>query len=611
MQKLRYRAAARLWVAVGTSLGLSLVGPLGAQVSPPASAPVADLRFEVLAGRTEIANGHFDVTVRFRAAGNQPVLLSMPSWTPGSYELDQFAREVTGFTAKQGAAELRWDKLDPDTWRVRPARAGDVVLTYRVRAQNADVSASWTGSEIGFFNGTTVFLAVEGRLETPASVTVRTDAAWRVATGMTRGDSALQFRARDFHDLVDHPVLIGRFDLDSIKVMDKWMRLATYPMGSVQGPRRAAYWDALSRATESLAAVFGEVPWASYTVLQVATEEMQGMSALEHSESELAMVGLSFLDEPFVLSVHAHEIAHAWNVKRLRPAEMVPYRYDRWQPTPWLWISEGITDYYADLSLVRSGITDEAAFLSTTLGKIESVEERPATSLEDASLQAWLGMQDGTGDLYYDKGSLMGLALDILVRDASDNQRSLDIVMRELYDRTYKQGRGFTHDDVWNAISRASGGRAWGDFERRYIDGRESFPWQEWLPKAGWRLVTDSINEPRLGVLLREDARGALVSAVDPEGAGARAGLQMGDVLLEIGGQSTLDPNFGERWRSYWGKRPGAALPLKVLRAASTLTLTAKVELQPRFERRVEPIPDASARARRIRAGILTGTPRR
>jgi predicted metalloprotease with PDZ domain len=220
-------------------------------------------------------------------------------------------------------------------------------------------------------------------------------------------------------------------------------------------------------------------------------------------------------------------------------------------------------------------------------------------------------MQDGTGDLYYDKGSLAGLALDILIRDGSDNQRSLDMVMRELYDRTYKEGRGFTHDDVWNAIARASGGRAWGDFERRYIDGREPFPWAEWLPKGGWRLVTDSINEPRLGALLREHPSGVMVSAVDPEGAGARAGLQMGDILTEIGGQSTRDADFGERWRSYWGKRPGAALPLTVLRDDAKLTLTAQVELEMRMERRIEPIPDASPRARRIRAGILTGSPRR
>jgi predicted metalloprotease with PDZ domain len=385
------------------------------------------------------------------------------------------------------------------------------------------------------------------------------------------------------------------------------MRLATWPAGSVQGTRRAALWDGLTRVVDPLVAVFGELPWSRYTVLQVVSPDFGGMAALEHAESELAIVGEPFVDEPFVLGVHAHELAHAWNVKRLRPADLFPYRYDAAQPTPWLWVSEGITDYYADLALVRSGATDEPAFLAATLAKIEGVDARPATALEDASLQAWLGVRDGTGDLYYDKGSLAGLALDILIRDASDNASSLDDVMRELYERTYKRGRGFTHDDLWNAVARATRGRSFGDFERRYIDGREAYPWHDWLPRAGWRLVVDSIAEPRLGALLGEDERGVRVTSLDPRGAASRAGLLVGDIITAIGGRSTRDPRFGTLWRGYWGRRPGAQMPVTVRRGEEELTLSVLVEVVPRIERRIEPHPGASARARRIRAGILRG----
>lgn len=603
---LNIRFSARLCIVALAGL---LPPALGAQARPAISAPVQDLQFEVQAGRAELAASMLEVVVRFRAEGRAPVLLSLPAWTPGAYEIANFARNVSQFEARQGGAPLRWDKLDPDTWRVRPAAASPVELRYRIRADELDVAASWTTLDFAFFNGTNLFLAVEGRPETPASVIVRTDPDWRVASGMTPGDSAHRFHAADYHDLVDHPVFVGRFDLDSALVADRWMRLATWPMGSVQGRRRAAYWDALSRAVEPLAAVFGEVPWPRYTVLQVATDEFQGMSALEHSNSELALVGTAFLDEPFVLSVHAHELAHAWNVKRLRPADLVPYRYDAPQPTPWLWVSEGITDYYADLALLRGGLVDESGFLETTLGKIESVEARPPTALEDASLQAWLGMQDGTADLYYDKGSLAGLALDILIRDASGNARSLDVVMRELYDRTFRNGRGFTHDDFWNAVARATGGRAFGDFERRYIDGREPYPWSDWLSRAGWRYVVETVAEPRLGARLAEHPRGARVTLIDPAGMGAGADLRVGDVILTIGGRSTRDPEFGRFWREEWGARPGASMPMTVLRGERELTLTAVVEVLARTERRIEPDPAASAKARRIRAGILSGVP--
>lgn len=590
------------------ALLLALPLALAAQPArPPVSAPVSDLRYEVTLGVTEAFERVLRVRVTMRVDGDQPVLLSLPAWTPGAYEISNFARQVAGFTATQGGRAVRWDKLDPDTWRIVPDRRGTLELRYAVRADTLDTSQSWTAEDFGFFNGTTVFPYVEGRLDLPATVVVRTEPDWRVTTAMPAGDSAHTFRAADFHELVDHPFFVGRFDLDSATVAGRWMRMATYPAGKLTGARRAARWDALTRATDALVRAFGEVPWRGYTVLEVIDSTFGGMSALEHAESELAIVGEPYLDEPFVTSVHAHELAHAWNVKRLRPADLVPYAYDRPQPTPWLWMSEGITDYYADLALVRAGLADESAFLATTLGKIDGVNEQPVTALEDASLQAWLGMRDGTADLYYDKGSLAGLALDILIRDASDNRHSLDDVMRELWAATWKQGRGFTHDDFWNAVARAARGRAFGDFARRYIDGRDEYAWDEWLPKAGWRIVTDSIAEPRLGALLRAHEKGVLIAALDPAGAGARAGLAVNDVITHIGGRSTLDPEFGERWREYWGRRPGAAMALTVLREDVTETITATVEIATLIDRHIAPDPSASAKARRIRAGILRG----
>lgn len=606
----RSRTPRSLLTLAAPLAALIAAAPLAAQVRAPQSVAIDTLRIEIHAGRAQLAEAHVDLTLRFRAQEPGAVLLSMAAWTPGSYDIANYARAVSDFTAAADGQALRWDKLDPDTWRLQVPRPGEVSVRYRVRTDELDVAGSWSDGDFAFLNGTNLLLFVEGRPETPAQLVVRTEPDWRVATGMTPGDSTHRYRARDVHDLLDHPMFIGRFDVDSARVADRWMRLATWPVGSVAGRRRAALWDALTRSVEPLAAVFGDVPWQSYTVLQVAHPDVGGMAALEHGESELALVGSAYLDEPFVPSIHAHEIAHAWNVKRLRPADLWPYRYDAPQPTPWLWISEGITDYYADLALVRSGLVDEAQFLETTLGKIASVEDRPATALEDASLQTWLGMRDATGDLYYDKGSLAGLALDILIRDASDNRSSLDAVMRELYERTYKAGRGFTHDDVWNAVARATRGKAWGDFERRYIDGREAYPWSEWLSLGGWRLVQDTITEPRLGVLLRSHPDGVMVVGLDPDGMAARAGVELGDVLVSIGGFATSDAEFGRKWREVWGARPGAELPLAVLRAGTRVPLTTRVELDTRTERRIEPDPAANSRARRIRTGILQGIPR-
>lgn len=584
-------------------LGLAPVSGAVAQES----AQVSNLRYELTFGTAEGVRRTPVVRMSMEAAAPGPVLVSLPAWTPGSYSVANFARYVRAFSAKQKGREIRWDKADPDTWRVFPTERGEVEITLAVVADSLDPSHSWSTRDFAFVNGTTVFPYVEGQLDLGARVVVRTELDWRVATGMTPSDSANSFTAGDYHDLVDHPFFIGKFDIDSMIVAEKWMRLATYPEGSVTGEGRRSLWTALEGSTAALARVFGEVPWRSYTVLQAAVPGFGGMSALEHSESELAVVGMEFLDAPFVKSIHAHEIAHAWNVKRLRPADLTPYTYNRPQPTPWLWMSEGITDYYADLALVRSGVIDEAEFLSMTLAKIDGVRGRPPVSLEDASLQSWIGMTDGTDDIYYDKGSLAGLALDIIIRDYSDNQRSLDNVMRELWEQTYKKGRGFTYDDFWNAVTRAAAGRAMADFERRYVDGRDPYPWDDWLKLAGWKIKTDSTSEPRLGALLAADSRGVGVTAVDPEGAGSRGGLMVGDVITRIGGTSTLDPMFGERWRNYWGVRGGSVMEVVVLRDNRTQTLRIVSEPGVVVDRYIAPDLDGSERGQRIRFEIVGG----
>jgi predicted metalloprotease with PDZ domain len=286
---------------------------------------------------------------------------------------------------------------------------------------------------------------------------------------------------------------------------------------------------------------------------------------------------------------------------------MVPYDYDSPQPTPWLWVSEGITDYYADLALARGGIIDSSQFMALTSAKIGTVADAPPTALEDASLSTWIHPIDGSGYLYYPKGSLAGFLLDIMIRDGSDNRRSLDDVLRELYQGTFKRGRGFTGADWWGAVSKAAGGRSFADFNRRYIDGREPFPYGEVLPLAGLRMATDTMRDPRLGISTNADSSGIVVNGVQPGGPAEAAGVRPGDRLLAIGDLLVTDPNFGPAFRSRFGKEEGAPLPIRVLRGTDTLTLNGKVVLASRVERRIELDPGASEKAVRVRNGILRG----
>ena len=597
-----------------TSLVLALPSLLAAQrpASPPAplrSAPITDVRYDV---RFDAATAHrrtIAVEMRFAVASAEPVLLSMPAWTPGAYEISNFARYVSAFAAKGDAGALEWDKADFDTWRVRPTGRGTVTVAFDVFADSLDNAMSWSRPNFALFNGTNVFLYPEGRdAGFPSTVKVRTEAGWRVATGMARGADATTFTAPNYHDLVDMPFFVGVFDLDSVRVSDRQVYVATYPEGAVNTRTRSAILGQLAKVIPPSVAVFRDTPFDRYVLLQIVDSAFGGGSGLEHQNSHVDILSPLGVGSAGFASLYAHEILHAWNVKRLRPADHVPYRYDAPQPTPWLWVSEGITDYYADLVMVRGGVMGAEEFYGTTTGKVQHVDRTAVISLEDASLNAWISSIDGTSDIYYDKGSLAGLMLDIMIRDASDNRRSLDDVMHELYDATGRKGQGFTREQWWGAVSRAAGGRSFADFERRYVDGRDPYPWDAVLPLAGMRLASDTVREPRMGVLTLADSGGVQVTGVDAGSVAEAAGLRTGDYIVSVGEVPVTDLAWGARYRARYAKSEGAVIPIVVRRAGATVTLSATVRLGQRVSRGVRPDEAASTRAVRIRNGILTGT---
>ncbi len=573
------------------------------------SAPLKNLRYELTVDSATAAQKTIKVAVTFDVAGSGPVLLSFPAWTPGAYEISNFARRVMNFTPTAGDRPLAWDKFDYDTWRVQPGSARAITVRYDYLADTLDNAKSWSRPDFVLFNGTNLLPYPEGSdFNFPATVTVKTQPGWLVATGMKHGPAPGSYQEGNYHDLVDKPFFVGRIDVDSVQVENRWHHLATYPAGTFSGAARSLLWDQIGKMIPALSAVFQETPWESYTYLQIFTPEVGGGSALEHSNSHVGIYNPGFIGNPLLASITAHEVFHSWNVKRLRPAEMWPYRYDREQETPWLWVSEGITDYYADLALVRGGIVDSAQFMGLTNEKVDEVAAAPPTALEDASLSTWIGPTDGTEYLYYPKGSLVGLLLDIMIRDASDNRRSLDDVLREAYRSTYKKGRGFTSQDWWSAVSRAAGGRSFTEFNAKYIDGREPLPYDQVFPLAGMRLKTDTLREPRLGVGTTQDSSGAIVvEEVVPESPAAEAGIRVGDVLLALGDIAIDNPGFGQAYRTRFGRSEGDSLPIRVRRGADTLTLAGKVRLGERIERHLVAAPDASAKAVRIRNGILRG----
>ncbi len=622
--------------------------PLTRSAADARSAAITDVSYEVTIDSTTTAARSMAVAMHFRVTEAGPVVLALPAWTPGHYTMLWFARRVSRFSPMIEGRPLPWHQLDFQTWRLDGTAPGArVTVAFDYLADTIDRAVAWTRPDFAFFNGTNVFMYPVGHGFTwPARVIVHAPQGWRVATGMTAlpmrttsGAGAMMhhdydvehpFSAGNYHDLVDMPFFVGHFDLDSVAVRpapgapeDHWVRLAAYPAGSDTGARRARILGWLAKLAETHARVFRDMPWKTYTVLQIA-DPNPNTGGLEHQDSQLDEIPSAALDSPLLPGLYAHEMFHSWNVKRLRPADLVPYRYDQPQPTGWLWVSEGVTDYYGALGVVRSGIGDSTGFFAKIAGDLTATAAAPPTALPDASLRPWIDPTDGSDGLYYPKGSAAGFLTDILIRDASNDRHSLDDVMRSLYDSTYKRGRGFTPTDWWSAVARASApGTAripWSVVRGRYVDGRDPFPWDTVLPLAGLRLVTDTTHVVQLGIATSPDsaAGGLRVVYLAPGGPAAQAGMAEGDLITQLGDVTIRDDASLEQFQHKYAGANGTTVPARVVHSqpgtspatSAGPAVTLQLPIRTRFERtiRIEPDPAAPAKAARIRHAILTGT---
>src|SRR6266571_5902069 len=272
------------------------------------------LRAQTVRYEVSVAQGEFHVSADFPAAGKDTLFVSLPAWSPGNYEIQNYARYVHGFGAKNASGQaLRWDRADKDTWRVATGRADHVIVDFDYSPDTIDLSIARTAQDFAQFLGTNLLMFEEGQYARPAEVRFRLPAAWQVTTAL-KGPANGVYRAGDYHELADAMTFLGRYSLDSLQADGKWIRIAVWPAADYTAAVARNLRNGIAKMAPVQNRIMGDTPYDVYT-----------------------------------------EFFHLWNVKRIRPAEMWPYDYHAEQYTPLLWWSEGVTDYYADLTNLRSG----------------------------------------------------------------------------------------------------------------------------------------------------------------------------------------------------------------------------------------------------------------
>ena len=520
----------------------------------------------------DLAAHLFYVTVTVDEPNEEGQIFQLPAWIPGSYMVREFAKNIVQIVAKHNGKKVPLNKLDKHTWQAPPVN-GALTLEYEVYAWDLSVRTAHVDQSHGFFNGTSVFLSALGHEYLPHSVDIQRplnvdNNRWRVATSLPTLQAKQYgfgtYIAQNYDELIDHPVEMGEFQLISFtahNVPHDFVLTGHVP--NVDLARIAAD---LTQICSTQIAFFEpktkRAPMSRYVFMTMAVGE--GYGGLEHRAStalicnraDLPVKGNAEKSAGYInfLGLCSHEYFHTWNVKRIKPDVFANYDLTQENYTPLLWLFEGFTSYYDDLMLVRSGIIDEQHYLklvAKTLNGVLRGAGRSKQSLAESSFDAWTKYyrQDENSPnaivSYYTKGALLALALDLTLRQATQGQKSLDDVMRQLWQKVGKNfytlaasGRqqGVTSAQVEALVSEMCGSNQKPFFDR-YVRGTNDVPLAMLLADFGVSLIDKrNASVPSLGVKLTRDGNDCKLAHVYLGKAAHVAGLSAGDVLVAIDG---------------------------------------------------------------------------
>lgn len=557
-------------------------------------------------------NAHlFEVSLKFNNPKKSSVIFSLPNWIPGSYMIRDFSRNIIQLHAFCDGKELPIEKLNKSRWQLT-AVSGQIELRYEIYAWDLSVRAAHLDNSHGFFNGTSVFLTVEGYEQEDVLLDILAPegsdyTAWELASSLeaveTDNAGFGRYKASDYDELIDHPVEMGTFTRVTFDACD-------IPHEVVLTGRFDADLDRVCRDLKTICEYhinfFGKpAPMSKYVFLVMVVGN--GYGGLEHrastslliSRKHLPTKGAGEITDNYLefLGLCSHEYFHTWNVKRIKPAAFVPYQLQQESHTRLLWAFEGITSYYDDLSLIRCGLIDAERYLtllSKMITRVYRGSGRLKQSVGDSSFDAWnkFYKQDENAPnaivSYYAKGAVIAVALDCIMRQRSNGSVCLDDLMLKLWQNWLDSGAGVEEQEI-EKIAEELTGKSLNDFFEKAIRGTEDLALDELLPvlglQVGWRQAvsgTDAGGKAKSseclplysGMRYKDHPKGFSITHVMDEGPAVRAGLSAGDEVVAIDSYDTDPSIMDEILKS---KQPGDSVSVHFFRQGelrnATMTL--------------------------------------
>ena len=465
------------------------------------SAQETQINFELSIPNPELKN--YEVTMHISDYYEDSLVLKMPVWMPGYYQVMNYSKSISNIEARNSDGEKqKITRIDDNTWLIKNLEK-DVSINYTIQTERKFVAQSYVDKEHAYIAPCNTWLYIDGKLDLPASVDIELNNTWDdIATGLHPiNGTTNKFTAQNFDFLYDCPILIGNLEeLETFYIQGIPHRFIGYKIGEFN---KTEFISKLKKSVEAAVEMMGDIPYKEYTFLAIGP----GMGGIEHlNNTTISFDGNRLNSDEAINSTLAfitHEYFHHYNVKRIRPLELGPFDYNRDNRTTQLWVSEGLTVYYEYILMKKAGLIDSKQMLQYYADLITASENDPGKtfqSLSESSYRTWdegpFGVRGGkdTSITYYEKGPVVGLLLDLAIREYSQNKYSLDDVMRYLYNNHYKTlNRGFTDAEIQQICESMAGRKLDEIFE--YITTTNPINYEKYLSFAGLDLETNQSGE--------------------------------------------------------------------------------------------------------------------
>ena len=596
-------------------LRLALVSTLAGIAFLAACPARATIRYRISLAQSE--EHLFQVEMEIPKAGDSRVV-AMPAWN-ALYQVRDFAHRIRDLKAiakpesSGPERELAINPLDKQTWQIASPNSGDEtenysahVVRYSIVWDDPGPFNSQLNAHHAFINLAEILMYLPDRRREDTEVVFENlPPNWKLATQLSSGPDTNSFNAASYDALVDAPVEAGKFEDFSFDNQGAHFRVVVD--GSDWNKGRLE--DFLRRITKYESTLMEGAPFREYTFFfHLGNYADVGGGGMEHANS----TAIAAASIESAATVAAHEFFHAWNVKRIRPQSLEPVDYSKEQYTRALWFAEGVTSTYGAYTLERTNMWTKKQFYEDVAMQISELQSRPAhkwQSVEESSLDAWLEKYEAYNSpdrsiSYYNKGQLDGFLLDLAIRDATDNHKSLDDVLRAMNAEYARAEKFYDDSPAIRSVVEEISGKNFEDFFRRFVVGTDEIPYDDFLAAAGWELKIETTRSADLSFSLgRESSKEVSISGLEPGSAAEGAGLRNGDILLPPRDKSVHD--FAEFLRS---RAAGDPLTLRVRRGGQEMDISFLVGSREERRYSISEKPHASEKQRRIREGILHGT---